>query len=242
MLFYSYNPILIAAAVVPAVILLFYIYRADRLDKEPLRLLLSLILLGVISTGLALVTERLGLAWTAARYPEDGRTRALIENFVVVALSEEGFKYLLLWVRTWRDPEFNCQFDAVVYAVFVSLGFALWENISYVLEYGFSTAMIRAVTAVPGHACFGVFMGAWYGLAKRYYCYGKQAQSKFCRWLAVLLPALLHGAYDYIATSEGTASGLYFAAFVAVLFVISFLLIRKLSRKDRFLGHSEWYS
>ncbi len=70
--------------------------------------------------------------------------------FVVVALSEEGFKYLLLKKRTWYSSEFNCQFDGVVYAVFVALGFALWENISYVLMYGLGTAAIRAVTAVPG--------------------------------------------------------------------------------------------
>ena len=87
--------------------------------------------------------------------------------FGVVAFSEEGAKYFLLKRRTWNSAAFNCQFDGVVYAVFVSLGFALWENISYVLMYGLSTALVRAVTAVPGHACFGVFMGVWYGLAKR---------------------------------------------------------------------------
>ena len=48
-----------------------------------------------------------------------------------------------------------------VYAVFVSLGFALWENISYVLHFGFQTAIVRSLTAIPGHACFGVFMGAF---------------------------------------------------------------------------------
>ena len=87
--------------------------------------------------------------------------------FGVVAVSEEGFKFLLLHRRTWRESEFDCCFDGVVYAVFLSLGFALWENIRYVLAYGFATAVARALTAVPGHACFGVFMGAWYGAARR---------------------------------------------------------------------------
>ena len=65
--------------------------------------------------------------------------------FVVVAISEEGFKYVLLKKRTWKSREFNCEFDGVVYAVFVSLGFALWENIFYVLSYGFATAVARLV-------------------------------------------------------------------------------------------------
>ena len=160
--------LLIAAAVVPAVWLMIKVYRADRLEKEPTGLLLSLLALGVFSTTLASLTEQLGdiaLSWF---YPEDTLPYDLIMYFVIVAFSEEGFKYLLLKLRTWRSPHFDCQFDGVVYAVFVSLGFALWENIGYVMYYGLGAALARALTAVPGHACFGVFMGYWYGIAKRW--------------------------------------------------------------------------
>ena len=153
----------------------------------------------------------------------------------MVAFSEEGFKYLLLKRRTWYDPEFNSQFDGVVYAVFVSLGFALWENIAYVLMYGFGTALVRAVTAVPGHACFGVFMGAWYGFAKRYQNAGNESMSKLCRVLAVVAPALLHGAYDYIASGSSQSSEWIFIGFIAALFAASFLLVRKLSKNDRYI-------
>ena len=149
---------------------------------------------------------------------------------------EEGFKYLLLKRRTWLSPAFNCQFDGVVYAVFVSLGFALWENIDYVVMYGFSTALVRAVTAVPGHACFGVFMGAWYGLAKRYENYGYPEKSRRCRTLAVPLPTLLHGAYDLIATLEHSALSWGFAGFILALFAAALYAVKKLSREDRFIG------
>ena len=163
-LFYV-NPILIAAAVIPAIVLLRFVYKEDRLDKESPGLLLSLVLFGIIATFAALVSEQIGEAVLALIVPENTTAYNAILYFVVVALSEEGFKYLLLKKRTWWSSEFNCQFDGVVYAVFVSLGFALWENISYVLMYGLGTAAVRAVTAVPGHACFGVFMGAFFGLA-----------------------------------------------------------------------------
>ncbi len=213
-LFYV-NPILIAAAVIPAIVLLRFVYKEDRLDKESPGLLLSLVIFGILSTFAAIVTEQIG--------------------------EEEGFKYLLLKKRTWYSSEFNCQFDGVVYAVFVALGFALWENISYVLMYGLGTAAVRAVTAVPGHACFGVFMGAFYGLAKRYDNFGDEYRSRRCRRLAVLVPVLLHGTYDFIATYEYDGYAWIFVVFVVLLFAAAYRMIKKLSCDDRFIDGNDYY-
>ena len=134
-LFYV-NPILIAAAVIPAIVLLRFVYKEDRLDKESPGLLLSLVIFGILSTFAAIVTEQIGEAILGILLPQSSTAYNVLLYFVVVALSEEGFKYLLLKKRTWYSGEFNCQFDGIVYAVFVALGFALWENISYVLMYG----------------------------------------------------------------------------------------------------------
>ena len=220
-LFYV-NPILIAAAVIPAIVLLRFVYKEDRLDKESPGLLLSLVIFGIL-------------------LPQSSTAYNVLLYFIVVALSEEGFKYLLLKKRTWYSGEFNCQFDGIVYAVFVALGFALWENISYVLMYGLGTAAVRAVTAVPGHACFGVFMGAFYGLAKRYDNFGDEYRSRRCRRLAVLVPVLLHGTYDFIATYEYDGYAWIFVAFVVLLFAAAYRMIKKPSRDDRFIGGSDYY-
>lgn len=231
-LFYA-NPILIAAAVLPAIFLCVKVYRYDRIEKEPAGLLVSLILQGILATFLALITERAGQFVLKLFLDENSISYNAWLFFGVVAISEEGFKYLLLKRRTWNSPDFNFQFDGIVYAVFVSLGFALWENISYVLMYGFGTALVRAVTAIPGHACFGVFMGAWYGAAKRWYDESEFGRSKACRAAAFFFPVLLHGSYDFIASMQNTAYGWIFCVFVAVLFAISFFVIRQMSRKDR---------
>ena len=247
--------VLIAAAVLPALFLLNQIYRSDRLEKEPVTMLLGLVLCGVIATELASLAEQGGV-WLLNRLflgafssgLQGGGWRGfgttwqpslnlyyLLFFFVVVAVSEEGIKYLLLRLRTWRSREFNCSFDGVVYAVTLSLGFALWENIQYVLRFGFLTAMARAVTAVPGHACFGVFMGAWYGAAKREALSGKRQKSLWLRFLAFLVPCLLHGAYDFIASTRLLEYGWLFLPFVAGLFLVSVGLVRHLSRGDRYI-------
>ncbi len=227
-----YELILIAAAVIPAVWLMVRVYRADRLEKEPVGMLLGLLFLGIISTSLAALTEQLGDAFLEGVFPEGGIVYQALLYFIVVALSEEGFKYLLLKVRTWKSPHFNCSFDGVVYAVFVSLGFALWENIGYVLTYGIGTALARAVTAVPGHACFGVFMGVWYGVAKRYALAGYPAESADARRKSLLIPVLLHGTYDFIASMESDLMSVVFLIFVSWMFGVAMKLVKRASAED----------
>ena len=228
----SYNFILLAAAIIPAALLLIQVYRLDRLEKESPRMLWRLVLAGVISALIALVLERVfGLILNLT--VKDEELYMVLLYFVIVAFSEEGAKYFMLYMRSWKSPEFNCQYDGVVYAVFVSLGFAAWENISYVIHYGLSTAILRALTAIPGHASFGIFMGIFYGLARKYANQGANGKKTLFQILSVIIPALLHGTYDYIASTD--ASVWFFVIFIVVMFVISFLLVRRSSRRDRYI-------
>ena len=229
------DTLLIAAAVIPAVVLLIQVYRADRLEKEPASLLLWLVLLGVAAMELAALTEREETQLLRLLLPPDSALYNLIWCFAVVAFSEEGFKYLLLRRKTWHSPEFNCTFDGVVYSAFLSLGFALWENIHYVLFYGLSAALARAVTAVPGHACFGVFMGTWYGLAKRAEQEGNHREKRRRNWLSLLIPLLIHGGYDYIALVQSTRLQWLFIGFVGVLFFASLVVFYRMAYRDTYI-------
>lgn len=234
-LFYLPDAILISAAVIPAIALLVMVYRADRVDKENPLLLLRLVLMGVFATSIAKLAEYLGMALLNGIFRYETVLYDVLMYFGVVAFAEEGAKYALLKRTTWGLRDFNCRFDGVVYAAFVSLGFALWENIGYVLMNGLGTAVLRAVTAVPGHACFGVFMGCWYAQAYELARRGDEARSKLLRILSVVLPALLHGAYDFLAVTTAYRGSWYFLGFVAVLFIITYRLIVKLSREDRYI-------
>ena len=230
---FSYNMILVAAAVIPAVFLMVKVYRSDRMEAESTSLLWSLMKAGILSSLLALVEERILGGLLNLLVPEQTVLHEVILYFGIVAFAEESSKYLLLKRRSWRSAEFDCQYDGVVYAVFVSLGFALWENISYVMAYGFGTALVRALTAIPGHACFGVFMGIFYGLAKKYERRGQQDTAKLARVLCVLIPALLHGAYDFIATAE--SGTWYFVVFILLLFAVSYYLVGKAAKNDQYI-------
>ncbi len=227
------NALLILSAVVPAVLLLIYVYRQDRLEKESWRLIGKLVLFGAISTLAAQVLESVGIALLPYVTEAGSDMYYVLLFFVVVGLVEEGCKYFMLRWKTWRNPEFDCRFDGVVYACAVSLGFALWENIAYVISYGFGTALVRAVTAVPGHACFGVFMGAFYGTAAAHRSAGNDHAAAWCRKLSFLVPAILHGIYDYIAGREEGV--LVFIVFVAVMFIMAVRIVKKMSAVDRYL-------
>ncbi len=236
-LYLAPKALLIGAAVLPAIILLVYIYKHDRIEKEPRNLLFALVLWGILATFLAVASESVGAFALAYFLPggENNPAYPIWMYFVIVALSEEGFKYLILRWRTWNSPHFNYRFDGVVYAVFISLGFALWENIGYVLLYGWGAAIMRAITAVPGHACFGVFMGAYYGLAKRSANQGEYHESRFWRVFAILIPTVIHGLYDYIAATEEAAFSGPFVIFVLVVFAMALLLVKRISAKDEYI-------
>ncbi len=212
------------------------VYKSDRLEKESTGFLWKMVVSGVLSTLLAMIAERIGSMILGRFVSPRSALYNVILYFVIVGFAEEGAKYFMMKRKTWLSHEFNCLYDGVVYAVFVSLGFALWENISYVLHYGFSTALVRAVTAVPGHACFGVFMGVFYGLSRACAYKGDIGKSSILRVLAVLVPALIHGCYDYIASMETPNTTWIFIVFIAVMFGGSLALINYMSKNDRYIS------
>ena len=158
---------LLSAALAPAVLLFFYIRKKDKVEPEPMKLLLLMALGGALTTIPAAILELIGGAVLGIVFTEGSPVFNFIESFFIVALAEEGCKYIVLLLTSWWSKEFNYTYDAVVYAVSVSLGFAALENVLYVFQGGFSTAILRALTSVPGHMIFAVFMGYHYGIAKK---------------------------------------------------------------------------
>lgn len=218
---------LIAAALLPPLILIWIVDRMDKLEREPRSLLWGLFLRGMLAMFPILVLEVVAdqfidfFSWRPLAY-------LFLAYFVVPGFVEEGIKYRVLLRRTWRDPNFNYRFDGVVYAVFVSLGFAAVENVMYVLTSGFSTAIARAVFSIPGHAMFGVVMGAGIGRAKWLFDHHQREQAASARSRAWVLAAILHGLYDFLLVGFGWLFYVYFI--LLVIYVIR--LLRQSARED----------
>jgi RsiW-degrading membrane proteinase PrsW (M82 family) len=223
---------LLLLAVLPSAFLMAYICRKDKIEKEPLPMLGGLFLTGALTIVSAVILGQLGEALLEGAFEPESMEWLLIDNFLLTALVEEGGKYFVLKRRTWNNPNFDYVFDALVYAVAVSLGFATAENILYVMDGGLSTAIMRAVLSVPGHAIDGVFMGAAYGLAKRFDRAGERRRCKKYLRRALWVPTLIHGFYDFCLSTESDAFIMIFLAFEIVVTAWAFRTVRKMSRED----------
>ncbi|MEN6418151.1 MAG: PrsW family glutamic-type intramembrane protease [Clostridiaceae bacterium] len=222
----------IAAAIRPALFLMRYIYRKDTVEKEPAGMLVSLVFLGIAAALIAILLESIGQGVLSAFLAEGTPAHTIVMAFLVVAVAEEGAKFFFLKLRTWKDPNFNYRFDGIVYAVFLSLGFAAFENFSYVMGYGLSTALLRAVLAIPAHMGFAVFMGLFYGRAKLCADQGDVRGRKRNLWTAYLSAVLLHGFYDACALIGTALSALLFLAFVITMYIVVIRMVKKQSKTD----------
>lgn len=221
--------IYILAAVIPAVVLLRYIYRHDTIEREPPGLLCVLLLMGVAAALCAGVLESIAQTILTLLVDPGSPAYTILLAFLVVAAVEEGTKYWLLKRRTWNHPAFNYRFDGIVYAVFVSLGFAAYENIQYVLHYGLSVALPRAFLAVPGHMSFAVCMGIYYGRAKLCEGWGDYDGVRKNLRTGYLFAVFLHGFYDACAMIGTARATILFLAFAALMF---FKVYRQLKRES----------
>lgn len=213
------NEILIALALLPVIVLMIYIYRQDKYEKEPIKLLLKVFFLGTLCAIPAIILESLLSAFApGCDFPV---FNGLYNGFVVAGFSEELCKLLMLRKAIWKNKDFNEYFDGIVYAAFVSLGFAGLENVMYVFNQtdfyqAISTGAVRAVMSVPGHFLFAVVMGYYFALAKF------QPEHRSANMFkALLYPALLHGTFDALLMIpegfeeyEGLIAGVLFVVFI----------------------------
>ena len=197
-------------AIAPTLACLCYIYIRDKYEKEPYRLLVLGLLVGAIITAPIIEVEAIIVSWM----PVLGvKGEALYISFLVASLVEEGFKLLVLWLLVWRERNFNEKFDGIVYAVFISLGFAGVENVLYVVSPelgGLQTALSRAIYSVPSHGFFGVSMGYYLAMLR----FEPEHKLRYAL-SAFIVPFLLHGVFDFILLAEIPHFMLLFLPFVA---------------------------
>lgn len=212
-------------AIIPSILLCLYVYNMDVIEKEPLHLLLILFFVGVLTTVPARFVEQMLLS--ATEYDYANYYDSFYISFFVIALVEEGYKYLVFLISSWRNKEFNYKYDAIVYCVFISLGFATLENILYVQDAGLNVALWRGVISVPAHAFYAISSGFLLGIAKEKAVKKDKKQTALYLLLAFIVPVLMHGAFDFLLLTENEVLFGIFFSFIALLYIISYYIIKK---------------
>ena len=231
--------ILFTVSVLPVFLIGSYIYKKDK-NKEPTKLLMKLFLGGI---GACLLVVFLNL-FLYLIFPimsiEESKLNFIqlfFKVFVGIAFIEELSKWIFAYNISYNDNEFDEFYDAIVYCTFVALGFACFENLFYVYQKGLGTGVLRALFAVPGHACDGVLMGYYLGLAKENELKGNNGLKMQSLLLSILIPTATHGFYDYCLFAGKPLFALLFIIFVICVYIMVIKRVNKVTlvnKKIRF--------
>ncbi len=197
--------------IITTLTLLLYFYFQDT-NREPIKRLVEAFIIGA---AISLQVSFLQLNLPA--FPG-----VWFQAFILAGLIEETIKLTALRFTLFRNPDFTQPIDGITYAVFLSMGFATVENI--VLISTMEIGIIRAFTATPAHALFAVSMGYWLGK------YRFDMQNKKYILLALFIPVLLHGVYNFLIMSGHKWGLILFVPYVIFLWVKSTIKIDKLNK------------
>ncbi len=192
-------------AVLPSLAWLFFFLRED-VHPEPKRLIVYVLSLGALSTIPALFFQ----------FGAQEFLKIFFINFpavVLLAFSEELFKFLAAWVGVRKNPAFDEPIDAMIYMIAAALGFAMIENLFVIgsavegisltsLFTASNILILRFVGATLLHVLSSSFLGF-------YWAKGKLA-------FGILTATLVHSAFNYLILIFPNNSLLYAALFLLI--------------------------
>jgi protease PrsW len=222
------NPLLmglLALAIAPGIFICLFIYAKDSYNREPPLLLLWSFVLGMLSTIPAVIIQ-LATGDAPGQIGATAVGATAFFAYCIVGLSEEASKFFMLRVFLYKRKAFDDPFDGIIYAVMVGMGFATLENILYVMQHGYATGVLRMFLSVPAHGTFAVLMGYFTGLAKF-----NPAKRMLYFLLAVLLPVLFHGTFDFFLFLGQTV--LHIAGAIASFLIALFLSFKAIRHKQQ---------
>jgi RsiW-degrading membrane proteinase PrsW (M82 family) len=254
-------------AIIPAIILAAYIFINDRLEREPIPLLALLFAVGGIAYFPAYYLEKLvvglidkmfsgyaiGSIGGVVGYTESWAeyTHGLLAVLIGIALIEELIKWAVMFFITFKNKNFNCMYDGIVYAAFVALGFGMVENVRYAWLGGWDLLLLKTMTTLPAHLLFAIDMGYLYtmwrthktarSVEKDYEKKGLITVKKPFRpglWFAamIVLPIIQHGVYGFAGYFGTPIFNIIFYVLNTVTFIACIVGVVVLSKKDGLRG------
>lgn len=224
------------SGVIPALLAMWIVDRLDAKRPEPRRTRRLVVFFGMLSVIPALVIELVLMKQVGILLePQMTYQGASFQAFVVAAGVEEGCKILVVYWVVWRRPELDERMDGIIYAGRAGLGFALVENVMYLLgqqslQGQLTVWVMRALLAVPGHAMWTGMIGAM-AARRRFDGRGLGLLGGY------LLAVAFHGTYDVAVfvqqplhlEGHGAIANLLIAVPIA-LTVVAFLVLRTMAR------------
>jgi len=180
--------VLVSLSILPGFFIMALIYNLDLQNKEPLWLLAIAFIMGAVNFYLDI--NILDVLLSSNKAQHDFLNAGI--DALTVSTTEEFLKFLVVMLIIYPNKYFDEPFDGIVYSVFVGMGFANVENLTFVLQGSASLAFMRMISAVPAHFVFAVIMGYYLGKAKS----KKKTQILFI-FLSIIIPILIHTIYDY---------------------------------------------
>jgi RsiW-degrading membrane proteinase PrsW (M82 family) len=233
--------LLLALSIAPGIAISLYIFLKDRFNREPHLNLLICFLLGCLSIIPAIIIQLLTTK-PVEQLMGDGIFYTAVFAYLIVGLSEEWSKYIMLRSYAYPKKSFDEPFDGIVYSVMIGMGFATVENILYVQQHGLGTAILRMFLSVPAHATFAVLMGYFAGKAKF-----KPERRRFYLFTGIFWAAFFHGTYDFFLFLQGNATvnkylsdGLLFLGAV-VSFIFAVWLSKKAIKEHHTLSKNMFH-
>ena len=174
--------------------------RYDRLEPEPIKVLLRVGLLGGLMSvipaiiGNSLADHFLGLDGFVTDLSRKITLPLALGSAVFVGINEETWKFLATLRLVKKLPEFDQPIDGMIYAMTVALGFAAIENVEYIVRFGAGVLVARSLFSMPIHLACAAIWG--YGLARARFI------SRDQKYVKTALPFLLaaagiHAAFDF---------------------------------------------
>ena len=224
--------ILVLMSILLSIIILRLVYKKD-IEKEPLKLLVGMFGLGIIScfvtAFLTGVFQNFFPRFLSENLESFNYFELFIFCFIFISTIEEFSKWIFNFNVVWNHQEFNHVYDSIVYSVFFGLGFGTFENVLYVLSEGFGIAILRALLSIPAHAFFAICMGYFIGMAKLAYYNSDRKLEKKYKVYSLIIPILLHGFYDFCLVSKSIFLIFLDFVFVVYIYIKGFKILNKLS-------------
>ena len=210
-----YDLLLVMLSISPGIFIMILIYNLDEYDKEPLWLLAISFILGAMNLHWGVEF----LEYVFSFINVENNFIRIGEEALTVAVTEELLKFAVVILIIYPNKYFDEPFDGIVYSVFVGMGFATAENLSYVLQGSASLAFFRMITAVPAHFVFAVIMGYYLGIAK-----SRRKHQIFYICASLIAPIFCHALYDYFLFMN-IVPGMFIGGFVTLY--IAFIFAKK---------------